>query len=58
MFTDRAILEKLAMKKQELIEILKKLLETDTDMEFLRQLNDEDLQTLVACVRGRVDQGR
>ena len=46
------------MKKQELIEILKKLLETDTDMEFLRQLNDEDLQTLVACVRGRVDQGR
>ena len=46
------------MRKKELIEILKKLLETDTDLEFLRQLSDEDLQTLVACVRGRVDQGQ
>ena len=46
------------MRKKELIEILKKLLETDTDLEFLRQLSDGDLQTLVACVRGRVDQGQ
>jgi hypothetical protein len=46
------------MKKQELIQILKKLLETDTELEFLRQLTEEDLQTLVACVRGRVDQSR
>ena len=46
------------MKKQELIQILKKLLETDTELEFLRQLTEEDLQTLVACVRGRVDQTR
>lgn len=44
------------MKKQKLIEILRKLLETDTDLDFLRQLTDEDLQTLVACVRGRVEQ--
>jgi len=45
------------MKKRELIEILQKLLQTDADLEFLRQLAEEDLETLVACVRGRVDQG-
>ncbi|MBW2117022.1 MAG: hypothetical protein JRH09_03745 [Deltaproteobacteria bacterium] len=44
------------MKKQELIEILKKLLETDTDLDFLLQLRGDNLRTLVACVRGRVDQ--
>ena len=45
------------MTKQKLLEILQKLLETDTDMSFLMQLEDDDLQTLVACVRSRVDQG-
>ena len=44
------------MKKQEIIEILRKLLETDTDLDFLLQLKGDDLRTLVACVRGRVDQ--
>jgi len=44
------------MKKQELIKILRKLLETDTDLDFLLQLKGDDLRTLVACVRGRVDQ--
>ena len=45
------------MTKQKLLEILQKLLEVDTDMSFLMQLKDDDLQTLVACVRSRVDQG-
>lgn len=44
------------MKKQELIKILRKLLETDMDLDFLLQLKGDDLRTLVACVRGRVDQ--
>jgi len=44
------------MKKHELIEILKKLLETDTELDFLSQLKGDDLRTLVACVRDRVDQ--
>ena len=44
------------MKKQELIEILRKLLETDTELDFLLQLKGDDLRTLVACVRDRVDQ--
>ena len=44
------------MKKNELIEILQKLLKTDTDLDFLRQLAEEQLETLVACVRSRLDQ--
>jgi len=44
------------MKKKELIEILKKLLETDTDLDFLRDLTEEHLERLVACVRSRLDQ--
>ena len=44
------------MAKEKLIEILQKILETDTDFDFLLQLSEEDLQTLVACVRSRVDQ--
>ncbi|RLF57334.1 MAG: hypothetical protein DRN37_06615 [Thermoplasmata archaeon] len=45
------------MKKQELIQILQKLLETDTDLSFLKQLKEDELQTLVACVRSRLDEG-
>lgn len=45
------------MTKEKLIDILKKLLKTDTNLDFLLQLSDEDLSTLVACVRGRVDEG-
>ena len=44
------------MNKQVLIEILRKVLETDADLDFLLKLTHEDLETLVACVRGRVDQ--
>ncbi len=44
------------MNKQALIEILQKVLQTDTQLDFLLKLSFEDLETLVACVRGRVDQ--
>ena len=44
------------MKKRKLIEILQKVLETDTDFESLLKLKEDDLETLVACVRSRVDQ--
>ncbi len=43
------------MTKQELIEILEKLLETDVELDFLMILTVENLETLAACVRGRVD---
>ena len=45
------------MNKKELIEILQKVLNTDADLDFLKKLAAEDLQTLVACVRNRVDHG-
>ena len=45
------------MSKHKLIEIIRKILQTDASLDFLAQLEEEDLQTLVACIRGRVDQG-
>ena len=45
------------MKKEKLIDILKKILQTDVDLDFLSCLTDDELQTLVACIRSRVDQG-
>lgn len=43
------------MTKQELVEILQKLLQTDSDLGFLLELGEENLQTLVASVRGRLE---
>ena len=39
------------MNKEELIEILKRVLGTDVDFSFLLQLKKKDLETLVACIR-------
>ena len=44
------------MTKEEFIEILRKLLETDSDLDFLRKLEENEIQTLIACVRSRVEQ--
>lgn len=45
------------MKKDELIKILKKVLETDATLDFLKKLEEKEIETLVACVRDKVDQG-
>jgi len=45
------------MTKEKLIEILRGLLKTDADLNFLLQLKKDELETLVACVRDRVEQG-
>ncbi len=37
------------MNKTELIEIIKKLLKTETDLDFLLHLPESDLETLVVC---------
>jgi hypothetical protein len=42
--------------KKHLLEIIKKLLRTDTDLDFLSNLPEDDLKTLVGCIRERVDQ--
>ena len=44
------------MTKEQLIKIIKGLLDTDVDLNFLLQLKKGDLETLVACIRDRVDQ--
>ena len=41
------------MDKTELLEIIKKLLKTDTDLDFLLKLPESDLETLVVCIRER-----
>jgi hypothetical protein len=42
------------MKKAKLLEIIKHLLQTDTDLSFLLKLEESELETLVACIRDRI----
>jgi hypothetical protein len=44
------------MDKTELLEIIKKLLKTDADLDFLLNLPESDLENLVVCIRERFDQ--
>ena len=44
------------MDKTELLEIIKKLLKTDVDLDFLLKLPESDLETLMVCIRERFDQ--
>lgn len=43
------------MEKEELLAILQKVLRTDVNLDFLLRLTEEELTTLVLCVRDRVD---
>ena len=44
------------MTNDELVKKVKELLNADTDLGFLLVLKKKDLEKLVACIRGRVDQ--
>ena len=44
------------MTKEKLIEIVQGILKTDVDLDFLQQLSKTELETLVACIRDRVEQ--
>jgi|GEM_PF-3608651 len=44
--------------KEQLLQILKKLLESDPDLGFLRQIDERSLEQLVAAVRSRIEKGR
>ena len=44
------------MNKVKLIEILKGILVADVDLSFLSKLTENEIETLVACIRERVDQ--
>jgi len=43
------------MTKEQLTDIIKKLLETDAGLDFLSKLSKSELETLVAAVRNRVE---
>ena len=42
------------MTKEKLIEILKGIFNTDVDLSFLKQLKENEIETLVACIRERL----
>ena len=44
------------MSKEELIKILQKILKTETNLDFLLELKKDDLERLVAVVRGRLEE--
>jgi hypothetical protein len=46
------------MTKDNLIKIIKGILKTDIDLNFLLQLKERELETLTACIRGRIDRAR
>jgi hypothetical protein len=44
------------MTKEKLIEIVQGILKADADLNFLLQLKKAEIETLVACIRGRVEE--
>jgi len=42
------------MKKAELIKIISKLLKADVDLSFLQELDNNQLEILIACIRERL----
>lgn len=46
------------MAKEDLLFILKKLLKTDAHLDILLQLDEDELRTLIASIRDRLDRGK
>ena len=42
--------------RERLVRIIQELLNTDQDLDFLKDLKKENLERLVACIRDRIDQ--
>jgi hypothetical protein len=43
------------INREKLVKIVQELLKTDQDLGFLKDLNKEHLERLVACIRDRID---
>ena len=43
------------MTKEELVGKIREILKTDNDLSFLLQLKKKEVETLIACIRDRVD---
>jgi len=46
----------MSISKEDLIKILQKILKTETNLDFLLELKKDDLEKLVAVVRGRLEE--
>ena len=44
-----------SLTKDKLVEIMAGLLESNADLGFLLKMEQTDLETLVACIRDRID---
>jgi hypothetical protein len=44
------------MTKQDLVDLLRKMLKTEASLDFLSKLEAEELETLIACIRDRMEQ--
>jgi len=44
------------MSKEQLLEIIQSIPNIDIDLSFLVQLEESELEILVACIRDRIDQ--
>ena len=44
------------MTKEDLVDLLKKILKTDASLDFLSKLEPEEIETLIACIRDRIEQ--
>lgn len=44
-----------SLTKDKLVEIIAGLLESNADLGFLLKMEQTDLETLVACIRDRID---
>ena len=42
--------------KDDLVDLLKKILQTNVNLDFLSALEQKDLETLIAVIRDRIDQ--
>jgi hypothetical protein len=43
------------MEKENLITMIKRVLKTDADLDFLLKLTIPELETIMACIRDRVE---
>ena len=44
------------MTKEDLVDLLRKILNTDADLNFLSVLGQKEFETLIACIRDRIEQ--
>ena len=46
------------MNREEILGIIKELLQTDVDLDFLLKLDQAELETLTVCIRSRMEEER